>query len=536
MNLRIAVIETLSARKFRRPIALLCAPLMVVAACTGGGGHSGPAPSGSGAGGGGPVVQLRPAKSPTGAQLAYGTSIGRIPGVTYQPDVVVIGGGASSIRAADGSGYIWTIDGSASGASSLHVGSVMVATTLASGRVLQVRNVAGGDRQVVLGPVALTDVIKDGHFATPAPVPITDPLAYTFPTDPTAQQIPDPAETLTTHSASESRLGSKGVAADVPLPNPPKIPTPKIPTLPHPPKIPTYPPDASETTGIKLPEPTHQPRPWTEGDFTLTPHCCSPIGVDLKYHGTDGRMTGDLGVDTGKPRLAADVSIGGSSLVKASLKLYDAADAYFDFDAATENVTGDKPTTLFRIPETFQIPLPPFSIEVSLSLSVSIQLAGQAVLYSHAKYALDGPLGVTFDGTPHFLHPKVKTVTSVSKSAGSLGVSVNAISLAFHGSLSIGFGIPGIHVGPFVAITTALAFDKDGSPPTSSLTEGCSDAKVVITGVFGIGYSIAEPVRKIINFFLKAVNIKPILKSSGGPRWPFTIWDPPLSQRCPARK
>ena len=43
--------------------------------------------------GSGPTLQLRAATRPTGAQLRYGTTIGRLPGVTYQPDVVVLGGG-----------------------------------------------------------------------------------------------------------------------------------------------------------------------------------------------------------------------------------------------------------------------------------------------------------------------------------------------------------------------------------------------------------------------------------------------------------
>ena len=209
----------------RRRVALMCAPLMIVGACTGGG-HSDSASTG--AGGGGPVVQLRPSAPPTGAQLAYGQSIGHIPGVTYQPDVVVIGGGASSIRAADGSGLIWTIDGSAPGAGSLHVGSIMVASTLASGRVLQVRNVAGGNRQVVLGPVTLTDVIKDGDFATDGAVALSDPLDYTYPSDPSAQQIPAPAGTDTSQSAHETRLG-RADAPGIPVPNPPNVPVPKVP-------------------------------------------------------------------------------------------------------------------------------------------------------------------------------------------------------------------------------------------------------------------------------------------------------------------
>lgn len=520
------------SRGFARSPKLLApvvTAVLLVSACTGGHAHPSSSPAvstGGGPRGGGPggaVVQLRPAAAPTGAQLHYGTSIGRIPGVTYQSDVVVLGGGASSIRSADGSGYVWTVDGSAPGASKLRVGSIMMATTLATGRVLAIKDVAGG-RQIVLGPVALTDVIRDGTFTTTTPIAIQDPLAYTFPTDPTARQIPDTDAQDGTHPVRAQSL----TVADQ-----------NKPPAPHLSQIPSDLPSggsANGSTGIKLPLPTSQPRPIKEGDVTLTPRCCSPMHVLVDYDGENGRMHGDLGLDVGKPEIKASVTIGGSHLLDASVKLYDAAAVFFDFEAATRNVDGNKPRTIFQLPVEFTIPVTPFSVSVSFNISMSIQLAGQAALSSHAKYALDGPIGVEFTGG-HLttVTPTVKTVRSVSDSAFSAGVSVNAISLAFNASLSIGFGVPGIHVGPFVGITASLAFDKDGSPPQTTLTLGCSVAKVRITGVVGVGYSLSKPVAKVINFALSILNLKAI-EPAAGPRWPFTIWDPAQSQRCLKRK
>ncbi|WP_375503631.1 hypothetical protein [uncultured Jatrophihabitans sp.] len=503
--------------------------VVMLAGCTGGQGH----PSSSRAvktdgGHSGRVVQLRPAATPTGAQRHYGTTIGRIPGVTYQSDVVVLGGGASSIQSADGSGYVWTVDDSAPGAGKLRVGSVMMATTLATGRVLAIKNVAGGGRQVVLGPVALTDVIKDGKFTTTTPIAVDNPLAYTFPSDPTARQIPDTDAQAGPHSVREHSLTGAGEK---------KPPTPHLSQIPH--DVPSGLPSeggAAGSVGVTLPQPTSQPTPINEGDVKLTPSCCSPIHVLVDYQGNNGRMHGDLGLDVGHPQIQASVTIGGSHLLDASVKLYDAAAVFFDFNAATRNVDGNKPRTIFRLPVEFTIPVTPFSVSVSFNLSMAIQLAGQATLASDAKYALDGPIGVSFvDGSLKTFTPTVKTVTSLSKSAFSAGVSVNAISLAFNASLSIGFGVPGLHVGPYVGITASLAFDKDGSPPLTSLTLGCSVARVLITGVVGVGYSISKPIAKAINFFLKIFNVKPI-QPTAGPRWPFTIWDPGQSQRCLKRK
>ncbi len=101
--------------------------------------------------------------SPAG--LTYGYAPVRDGSVTYQPDVVFVGGGPEAVRSASADGLVWTIDGNAPGASDLRVGSIMCATSRAVGRVLDVHKV-GGDLAVTLSPVTLTDVFRDAHFVS----------------------------------------------------------------------------------------------------------------------------------------------------------------------------------------------------------------------------------------------------------------------------------------------------------------------------------------------------------------------------------
>ena len=52
-------------------------------------------------------------KQLSGQELRYGAGAVPTAGIVYQPDVVVIGGGASAVRAVSGSGLTWTIDSNA---------------------------------------------------------------------------------------------------------------------------------------------------------------------------------------------------------------------------------------------------------------------------------------------------------------------------------------------------------------------------------------------------------------------------------------
>src|SRR5579864_165328 len=71
----------------------------------------------------------------TGNELLYGASPHNDGTVVYQPGVVFLGGGASSVRSVSSDGLVWTVDGNAAGASRLAPGAVVFASSLGAGRV-----------------------------------------------------------------------------------------------------------------------------------------------------------------------------------------------------------------------------------------------------------------------------------------------------------------------------------------------------------------------------------------------------------------
>ena len=100
----------------------------------------------------------------TEAEKRYGHSATQAPGITYQPDVVLLPAGASAIRSLSSDGLTWTIDPDSEGAEDIQPGKVLLLTSRAAGRVLAVQKADDGLR-VVLGPAELTDFVREGMFS-----------------------------------------------------------------------------------------------------------------------------------------------------------------------------------------------------------------------------------------------------------------------------------------------------------------------------------------------------------------------------------
>jgi hypothetical protein len=127
----------------------------------------------------GTIRQLKKSEMTPG-ELKYG--IAPIPDatVTYQPEVVVVGGGGDAIRAQSTNGFIWTIDAKAPHAAELAPGKVFFMTDRAVGRVLDVRP-EGDNLVVVVGPVNLTDVVAEAHITIDTPIDFGEAIPYSSP-------------------------------------------------------------------------------------------------------------------------------------------------------------------------------------------------------------------------------------------------------------------------------------------------------------------------------------------------------------------
>jgi len=86
-------------------------------------------------------------------------------GVTLQPDVVVVHGGASVLKSLSSDHGTWTIDKSASGASDLAAGKVLLIAGVDCARVTTMKDNGDGTLDVTVEPVAIVDVVQNGSFS-----------------------------------------------------------------------------------------------------------------------------------------------------------------------------------------------------------------------------------------------------------------------------------------------------------------------------------------------------------------------------------
>ncbi|PSK55062.1 hypothetical protein B0E53_07063 [Micromonospora sp. MH33] len=110
------------------------------------------------------------------AELRYGAAPAPGDGVTLQPDVVIVGQGGRSVRSVSADGLIWRLDAAARNTDRLARGVVMFVTGRGVGRVLDLAE-EGSDLLVTIGPVDITEVVRDGSFASRG-LTLDDPVVY----------------------------------------------------------------------------------------------------------------------------------------------------------------------------------------------------------------------------------------------------------------------------------------------------------------------------------------------------------------------
>jgi hypothetical protein len=327
----------------------------------------------------------------------------------------------------------------------------------------------------VLGPVALTDVIRDGFFASSAPIPLGNPIANT-----TALPVKPPAKRHT--------LG------------------------------------ASATS--------------TASEFSTRALCCSDgIGVNISYDNGEGRLGAAVALVADRPTVSFQIRIGGGRLLDAAFQLHGAARLHYYLFGATLNGAGDVKSGPIEVPGSFTIPLVgPFALTFTQSFDVSMQFAGRATVKATGDYGVSGDLGFRTSGGPPTEEPvSLTTDTPITQNTLSLGVGENAISLGWALRATVGIGVGVLTAGAWADLRTGIALVADGSN-LESLKFGCARADIDVTSRYGVGYTLANFVRKIVNAILGAVGAKPI-PPSGGPEWgPYTLWHPAQAQWCPPRR
>ncbi|MEO6209021.1 MAG: hypothetical protein ABIQ10_02735 [Gemmatimonadaceae bacterium] len=417
-------------------------------------------------------------------ELKWGISPTRNAKVTYQPGVIIMEHGSDAIRAMASNGMTWTIDANAPGASDIQEDRILFATGRVMGRVLKVDHTPTG-LAVTLGPVEITDVIKDCDLTSDQPIDIGSALVYTAPDYPGATTTDDPPS-------------GAFAAPSVPV----YFASSQAPVLP------------SDIPGIGA------PKEIVLNDFHVIPVCCGGLGITLAHDGQGVKMMATAVIELTNPSVHFDLVIRGGTIYTAMVQLQGTAGFRVHFSAGTDKGISGNIKQNFFIPVDASFPIVglgvPLSVVIRQTLRVeTIFTAQTGTLEATGEYTFGGEFkaGKQNGGAWQATGPtSVTTKQNLANTLDGISMGVNGLVFAYGAKVIVGIGAFGFVTGPYVGYNTVVGVNKTSSMPGAL---PCRSGQLNTSLRFGVGYQMPQVVTNAINFFMHALGIKPI-NSEGG--------------------
>ncbi|HEX7094552.1 MAG TPA: hypothetical protein VF183_01625 [Acidimicrobiales bacterium] len=486
----------------------------------------------------------------TTAELLYGLAPEDVPGVEYQDDVVIVEGGAQSIRGMSPDGLSWTIDGSAGGVDDVEVGSVLFVTGRAVGRVLAIEEV-GDDRKFTVGPVELTEVYKELDLQFEQPIDLASmPLLQAPELPGTATEVkllPDePEGTSDDGSAGAPEGEGSGASGD------PANPSNEVdgssqpgsepetsgsgdstdepgddsegaasvwdePLELEPVRLIAFPSQAAGARAIDPPSPPTLSQV-SLSDFGITSYTKDGVGIGLKYDKNGVRMDVLMAFRLHAPTVRFDLKITDGKIERAAVDLHGAAGLTLQFVAASQVGLDNNVNGSLVIP--VDISLPVFGLRVPFAITFSQRIlvktafsAKNSTLMATGDYGLSGGFSMGFqNGSFKIGGPTGLTVKqSLLSSIDGISLGVNGIVLSHAVRVIVGIGAFGFATGPYFDFISSFGVTNGSDLGIVKCKGGSLD---IFLGA-GIGYQVPKPVTDAINFFLRALNLGQIQQTGG---------------------
>nr|MDT0660612.1 hypothetical protein [Micromonospora sp. DSM 115978] len=444
--------------------------------------------------------------------MRYGQAPTPHPDVTLQPDVIIVGGGGRSIRSVTSDGFTWRLDADADRADELTPGKIMFVTGRAVGRVLRLDR-DGSDLLVTIGPVNITDVIRNGSFARDRIV-LDDPIAY---------QAGDP---FWADPAAASGGTGGGTGAEPPAPGARlgRTTPVRVPQQAAPPGRPAQPPP---TRGKEV----------TIVNANFFTGATLTDGADLGfYYNRDGvklagrvTLTFERTVDAG-----FHLNIEGGAVTRADLTIGGGFGVKVAFEAGIRD--GQNIRAVLPVPVEFSFPIGvilgvPLSLTIGQTLKVTTAFGAKlGTVEGSGEFTLAGSLGYGYANG--VFGPRVSTDVQRKKSLieSLTGVPVGVMGLLIEHAVTftVGFNAFVLKAGVFFEISTAYGTTLgSGLGAVGTLGTHFVECRGVGLGMYaryGVGYTILAPVANLINDFLSLLSVKPIpAEDKIGPP-PHKLW------------
>jgi hypothetical protein len=512
----------------------------------------------------GPVLIGHPLKlsDMTESERRWGIAPKRGAGIVYQDDIILMEHGDQAVRSFASNGLSWTFDANAPQVNEIQPGKIVFATGRAVGRVLAVQR--NGDQvSAVLGPVQLTDLVKQGKFMYDQPLDLNSAIAIAAPDYPGAVNsaamlarapgaqatIQSPSGTwhiaqyyvvsdsgqwtpMRTVTGSGARVRKPTLVRSSlhpsnrfwrmqagAMPNVPStIPGTSIP-IPNP-NLPPGVPNPNNL-GNLIPGPIPSPQiPMIPLNGLQATACVDCGGLGLRmYQEKDGlRVWVTVVFHLIHPHVifCASIQNGG---IEANLQLAGGAGVTVTLDAASnQEFTGGNIKEVGLIPLDITVPIGGIFLPLQVELSQSIDLesafsAKTSRLHGAGGIDLTGEIAADYHkGNWEITPPQGELKQNLAGMVSGISVGINSMVFAISQRLMVGVGALSFATGPYVDLISSVTSLKGSSIGTTLLsrTPICAQGTFNMTLGAGIGYSMPRVVASVLNTVLGWFGVKPV--------------------------
>jgi hypothetical protein len=473
------------------------------------------------------------------AETRFGVSPKLDKRVTYQPDVIVMEHGAEAIRSQTVDGFTWTIDANAQGASGIQPDKILFATGRVVGRVLKVAR-KGNDLEVTLGPVELTDVIKEAHINYGGAIDPAKMIIYAAPAGYPGTSIdldaPNPAAADTARAPGANKSSPRQVYAVLRSGHAKRRPAPPCAAAPFAAMQTVYyddsandcAPDSDYSHGAFLRVSTTASTSVARdiaaillNGFNVLPDVSKGLGATLNYPLTKGmKFVAHANLRLEAPKFTFRLDISNGRLKTAVVELSGVGGLDVGIEGGTSGEFKNV-NQAFAIPVDISLPIPvvvPFSATFHQSILVhTVFTAKQAVVRANGEYKFGGTVtagivnGAATGAAPLF----VSTSQNLANSVSGLSLGVNGLVIGYGGKFIVGLGALGLVVGPYASVNISAGITRGSDLQTTTVGYTCRSSTVDMFMDYGVGMALPSWSVAAVNTFLSIFHAKPISADYG---------------------
>jgi hypothetical protein len=431
------------------------------------------------------------------ARQTYGDGVQLNAAITYQPDVILVGGGAKSIRYASADGLVWVIDAHAEHAQDLRPGKIMFATSRAAGRVMKIEP-RGEDLAVTLGPMQLGDVLRDADITLDAPLDMDKMVIQAVPDEPYiyrdfhAAEGPPQTRVQVQYADREAQeLPLESLLRLIPIQMASAgvmTPMDKLPA-------------AGKSMGkisVQNWEIELSSRHDNALNTTKTGTTRQRISLKIQRKQAGLKAGIDLGIYVSNLRFKTHTVYHDGMVDKetSSILLEGLEGVDMDISTGIAKAIGDNQKIRIEVPLEFTQPCPAYGLplvcQVKFKFLIETALGGNnATLAASSKYDLVGPIGVD---QGKIIVPTATETSPIVESVKGISLGVSGVVFTQEVRFMTGIGVPAFCTGPYAKFVTAA-----GVTHSSALNAGFGQDCRAVTVKFdaGVGWGLAIPVPQI---------------------------------------